>query len=543
MSSIDPQIFPIDQLLSRIQGYLDDVEYKANKHEDVGPMFNFRSLALIAEIYEFARLYFHNRKENLSDYYGMSLKKCLNTVIEIEKIQESLDDLYYNICRIKEDYPDESTEDFSNGGHNCRTETELQLQKLYTEGIASLSEYICGEKIPTAADSVLWLGEKDYKNTKFQYAKIFHNAHEKLDEGKSLIELSRDPDDAAYNERIPIMKNIGNHIAYKAKMECTNSNGFNALGYILDSYHRADSITTDDICKEFGKSLEMLRVVFMTDAEDIYYIRTGDYAKLRTNGNSKKLQEIYTVLPFTQYKEARLQYEEDYIETELRWKEEDWRTDRNYVGKKLSVQQRLEFFSDTRNKVEEEMQKFPELWTVRMHSGGLDAVITPENFAMMFYRREGKYFVELQWQHEILSEKLRLLEEEQRSEGGSSKESIVDKSIREFIDNITIMCGQLYEKWNDKTVTPGAHKAEARITIKYEELVQYLDEVRENNYDTLKAICYPKDSKYNRKFCRFVAELRTKGYFGKLPDNHIADTLGPIIGISAGTAANYLAEK
>ena len=41
----------------------------------------------------------------------------------------------------------------------------------------------------------------------------------------------------------------------------------------------------------------------------------------------------------------------------------------------------------------------------QLESGGLDADVTPENFARMFYRRKGvdRYFIELQWELEELT--------------------------------------------------------------------------------------------------------------------------------------------
>lgn len=542
MSNIDSNVFPIDALLSRIQGYFDEVKYKASNHEDFGPMFKFRSLALIAEIYEFVRLYFHRREERLSDYNGMTLRGCLNVIIDIENIQKSLNDLYYNLCKINENTPQNSIRKISENGYSCRSESEFQLQKLYTDGIVGLSNCVCSHNIPTAMDSSLWPAKKNGTDKKFQYATIFHNAHEELDEELVPIEYSQNPDDSVYNDEMK-KKSIGNHMAYKVEVGRKGTDGFDVLGYVLDSYHKADGITTDDICEELRMSMEMLRAAFMTDAEDIFYIRTGNFPKLKAKYDEKELCELYSVLPFTQYKKFRQQYIEDYIETGLRWKQENWRTERNYCEEKLSVQQRLDFMNDTKSEVVQQMKENSKLWTIRMHSGGLDSVVTPENFAMMFYRRGEQDFVELQWQYEVLSEKIRLLEIELQNEGCTSHKSIENKTVQEFIDSITLLGDHLYEKWNNKEVSPGAHKANVYIIIKLGELVQYLDDLRENNYDILKEACYPKTAKYKRNFCWFVGQLKAKGYFGELPDNLIADELGPIIGISPGTAANYLVEK
>lgn len=40
-----------------------------------------------------------------------------------------------------------------------------------------------------------------------------------------------------------------------------------------------------------------------------------------------------------------------------------------------------------------------------------------------------------------------------------------------------------------------------------------------------------------------VADLRDKGFFGRLPNNLIAPQLAPIIGLVVGTATNYLSLK
>ena len=132
----------------------------------------------------------------------------------------------------------------------------------------------------------------------------------------------------------------------------------------------------------------------MTDAEDIYYIRTGDYSNLDKLYSQEVISRYYNILPFTKYETAKKEYIGAYNE-QLNIDLDVWRVDHEYTGRKLKTEEYNEFLLEKRELVISSMMRYGDLWTLRLHSGGLDTDVTPENFARMFYRRKDvdNYFI------------------------------------------------------------------------------------------------------------------------------------------------------
>lgn len=279
----------------------------------------------------------------------------------------------------------------------------------------------------------------------------------------------------------------------------------------------------------------------MTDAEDIYYVRTGDFAKLGDVYSEEVINHFYTELPFKQYYEAKAEFVElltDQIDVAIG----EWRINRGYIGRELSPEEKEEYLQKRKDAVIENMKSYKELWHLRMYSGGLDADVTPENFARMFYRRKGVdgYFIELQWELEELNSIIERNKKPAAKETYKPTQSPQQKAVAVFVDNIIMLANEAYKTWNNKRVIPAVHKPEVLIVIKKEELIKHMQDKMKNDFDALLDLCYPETSKSKQKFCQYVVKLQKEEYFGALPNKMLAKILAPIVKLGEGTVTNYL---
>ena len=116
------------------------------------------------------------------------------------------------------------------------------------------------------------------------------------------------------------------------------------------------------------------------------------------------------------------------------------------------------------------------------------------------------------------------------------------KAVRAFAEKIIALADAAYEQWNGKRIVPGAHKAEVEIVISKEKLIQRMQSRVKNDFNNLLSVCYPETANTRRDFCLYVVQLQKDGYFGKLPNKHLAELLAPIVGLSPGTVTNYLSQ-
>jgi len=343
-------------------------------------------------------------------------------------------------------------------------------------------------------------------------------------------------------------KELSRQIAYRAKgLESFTIEGnvtkFDFLRYIIDIQKKAEEAPGEEIVRELCCALEMLRNVFMTDAEDIYYIRTGVFTKLEGVYNKETIEHFYTDLPFRKYYEAKEKFARQLSE-DIDVALGEWRISRGYIGRKLSKDEYDEFLQERKENVIENMKSYEELWKLRMHSGGLDSSVTPENFARMFYRRKGvdRYFIELQWELEVIT---RMVDENKVPPlvtGEKPELTPEQKAVSDFVDKIIMLANTTYEKWNNQRIIPAVHKPEVHIVIKKEELIGFIQSEEKNNFEELSRLCYPASSTTKQEFCKYVVRLQKEDYFGALPNKLLADILAPIVELSPGTTNNYLSK-
>lgn len=117
------------------------------------------------------------------------------------------------------------------------------------------------------------------------------------------------------------------------------------------------------------------------------------------------------------------------------------------------------------------------------------------------------------------------------------------EAVRDFVNKIICLADSLYEKYNGKRISPGVHQPEVEIVIKREKLIKRMQSKMKSDFDELKQICYPEDSTTKGNICRFVKQLKRDDFFGKLPNNLLAEVFGPIIGLKEGSVKNYLSQS
>ena len=536
-------------LMERLHNYFDDASM-GDEREDgqLEPLFKFHSLILIADIYEHVRLFLVNRDRRLSEYFSeRTIKQCLRNVVDIEELQKRLPELHEDIETI-ESSMSWASDLLPMAGVEVMPGTD-EIKLLHLHGIEALSKDANGNERPSVSKSLLWRAPSySHEGKDYVFGKVFRKAKEELDDD-NCDNLSPDPEDKIYNN-IRAQSRLSNRVAWKVEShewlnnpkKSKENKRFDFLGYIISIQRKAEEATADDIYCELKQALEYLRNVFMTDAEDIYYVRTGDFSKLEKVYSKDVITHFYTELPFKKYYEAKKEYVEllsDQMEVELG----EWRISRGYIGRKLTPQEQIEFLQERKDGVIENMKSYEELWKLRMHSGGLDADVTPENFARMFYRRKGvdRYFIELQWELEELTSLIAKNKQKPAKDSQELVQTPEQKAVADFVDSIIMLVNTAYEKWNNQRVVPAVHKAEVHIVIKKEELIKFMQDKMKNDFEELCELCYPEVSKQD--FCQFVAQLQNDGYFGALPNKLLAEVLAPIAKISVGTARNYLSQS
>ena len=122
------------------------------------------------------------------------------------------------------------------------------------------------------------------------------------------------------------------------------------------------------------------------------------------------------------------------------------------------------------------------------------------------------------------------------------KESPEQMAVKSFVAKLNRLASDAYDIYNGKSVIPAVHQAEVKVIIERDKLKSRLESKMRCDFDELKALCYPPNSKTKQNLCSYVVQLQKDGFFGKLPNNKLAELLAPIVGLSNGTVTNYLSQ-
>lgn len=509
----------IANLSNQLRGYANDI--RMDHRQPLDQMSKFRGLMLVSEIYEYARKFNGGRKERLAHYFGNeTLSQVLSHVADIESLQQ-----YVSQAEAALENESKQMFEFDTSGI-CYKEMEV----LYNEGPDGLRDFQDDNTFSPIKMSNVWEVKAGHK----KYRQAFYKAHEDFTFSSALP--------------APLPGFINENLCdYPLLPPCPDiypkAQNLDVMNFLIGFQKASEALTYQDIFNEMNRGLEMLRMAFMTEAHDIYCIRTGSSKIFSQSPDAEALKEYYTDVPLSEYYIFRDSVQED-IRSNISRELDEWRVEKKYTGRPLSESEYQEYLSWRIDNVLHRMQdEYAQLWELREHSGGLDAEVNPESFARMFYRRDVEendfYFLECE---------LELLRELKKESETASLEPSVTQStpeqiaVREFVDDLMVLTSQLYDLWNDKTVSAGAHKAEVCITIRKVELIDYLQEQQQNHFAKLQALCYPADSKTKQQFCEYVMELKNKGFFGNLPNTLLARTLAPIVKLNESTVKNYLSK-
>ena len=474
---------PLISLLDRIREYIGACMYSNN--ELPTDIIKFRGGLLLAEVYSELYIVHANRQKNIGAYFdNNALHNNLEYIIAIEKLQQ----------RISEFYPYRSE-------NNDKNVTE-GIRNLYNNGISVV--------FPNVKDSKIWKAERDRQhedeNRPYLYGRVFREAHESLDDETS------------------------KYYAFETQYDGLVGPP-NLIQYILDFQSSLQNTSIDSIRDELVRGLELLRLVYMAEAEYILQVRV--------NGCDKRILKDYD--------KKRKTIQEDIREYDLKEKLENWRFQKpeERTGRTLLQGEYINFLNEWKSEILSTMQSdYPDLWKIRAYSGGLDANVTTDSFARMFFKRgnTSNDFLRLQWTLEVIDETI--AKEEQKDLDQHVNYSPEEDAVNQFEENIYKVVGLLVQKFEGKTVSKGAHKAEVTIHIKQKELKEFVADQRKNNYDNFKDICYPQDGKYKMKFCKYIIFLRDKKeqFFGEIPKKYLVEAIAPVIKISKGCAQNYLSK-
>ena len=116
------------------------------------------------------------------------------------------------------------------------------------------------------------------------------------------------------------------------------------------------------------------------------------------------------------------------------------------------------------------------------------------------------------------------------------------KAVEAFVGKIIKLANSAYAKYNGQMVSPGVNQAEVMITIEKDKIASRMQSKMKNDFDELKDLCYPENAKSKARLCQYVRQLRRDNYFGKLPNNLLAELLAPIVGLKVGSVKNYLSQ-
>ena len=367
---------------------------------------------LVSELYDIAGQLDEQREDNLSSYFGEnSLRQNLLNVVLIEDTQRELKNVAFQLTEEDSDnYAQKITKSYSADYQSC--------------------------KLPII-DKIWGASPNSEASGKYRFKRIFHEAHEDLTEPQKLANLSENPVDVDYNKSIG--RNMLEHrMAFKLDETVMTDTKDDFAQTLSKIYDVVNPYTAKDIINELLRALEMLRAVLMRDAQDIHFIRTGNYTDIMTEENKQDIEHYYTELPLHEYFAIRESIREELQET-IDIDIDEWRIKKGYTSRKLSQKEYLDFLNEQEEDVRGQIQNgYPDLWIIREHSGGLNEDVTPENFARMFFRRKDvdTQFLELQWKHELILELIKKAEQQQPNE--KIQFSPEEAAVKQLIDNTNL---------------------------------------------------------------------------------------------------------
>ncbi len=310
--------------------------------------------------------------------------------------------------------------------------------------------------------------------------------------------------------------------------------------YLTDLCRAVSGLTDLRIYQDLMRTLELLRTLFMQQADLIYGIRTGDRTMVPDTPSFDIDEGLPFDSPFFDYHDERSLHRRELIHDLQHRLLDDWRLQQGIVGRPLSGTERIRFLTERRQEVKRQMQEqYPRLWTLRAHCGGCDAGRTPAPIGGIFCVRGAIDRTCFHLQLELLLQDELLMDPPATQVAKSPEEQAIDA----FVEKLTRLVTTCHDRWQGQPVSLGAHKGEATVEIRKDDLLSHLHRQLADSTRPLLKHCYPVNGQSNKKFCDYVARLYQEGYFGQLPQKELADVLAPILGMKNTGVRNYLSKK
>ena len=354
----------IQNLCSKISNYLWSIKIDSSPSTDA--CFKFKSLLLITEIYNIAIDCNNKRTSNLRDYFdGHTLEDCLDAIVTIDNVFENLGEIHDMFCEY--DMKTTSLENFD-------------FQKIYSLGPdkAHIDIHNPVADYPLVTDTAIWCGKLNSTN---QIGRVFKDAKEELPK-----ELR--------TRKIEKSRSLGFSANHK----------FDYCGMVEEMKRLSNEMTCSQIFDELWRSLEMIRWGFMTEAQDIYFIRTKKYNHISSNYDKRELGFCYETLPLIEYYRKRKNVFRSY-KVDCKEKLLEWRIKERIDDRKLTANDLEKFLCEEEAyvlfKMEEDQESFKLFEWCRCGYG--DTPHVWNKIAHMFYRRPtSNVFLEWEWKRECI---------------------------------------------------------------------------------------------------------------------------------------------
>lgn len=146
------------------------------------------------------------------------------------------------------------------------------------------------------------------------------------------------------------------------------------------------------------------------------------------------------------------------------------------------------------------------------------------------------------YMHLVYEDMCKLNDEEESNQSRGARDSEQQKleAVKTFVGKILQLADDVYNAWNGKEANLGGRMGSATIVIKRDELKAYVKLAQSKNFEELAECCFPPKADNKLKFCKYVAQLYKRGYFGKLPKKELAKILAPIVELKPGTVQGNL---
>lgn len=516
----------IEAVLSRLKDYTSDIQDVINRLDSISVVYFFRGVSAVAELNTCIRNIISDRQYRLGDYFGgISLIHCLRLIAKIEDMVKTVKD---------------ESDDLKNfiNYHATHPRGE-QLSETYLKMLQLAIGKQMDMEIPDITYTIIWKGPRDGElKPKYKLKNVFLGAYEDfLEKARNTHFDSKDEE----NDNPYLQKIDENELGNKHALEPYDLTVYPDLNQskIFEQIEKDLQENTDTfiltIFSEISRALALLENSLKVDAEDIYRIRTNCLDNLQKKIQKDLLNDWYTKIPLAEYYMAREEWREELAE-DYRSIWSQWRLCNKLWDKPEKNEERKEFYLNRADEIIKKMESYPELWSIKMRSGGLDKEETPEDIARMFYRRGEtvRYFLRLQWEYEYIKEQMKKMMKEGQCGNKYSETESKKKAVDSFVEQLFMLVEVLYDKYNGHHVSLGSNKKNAYIEIDKIKIKESLNDKVQFEFEVLSELCYSVGNQYNKNFISIIKEWRDAKYFKELPNKHIADAASKIINASSG---------